>query len=82
MLHAKAFVRDGEDVLAGTCNLEAWSLRRFFEIDLLVRSPALARQFDERFSAPAEAASSPGRRLTDTRERLKARAFAAISPLL
>ena len=34
MLHAKAFVRDGEEVLAGTCNLEAWSLKRFFEIDL------------------------------------------------
>ena len=82
MLHAKAFVRDGEEVLAGTCNLEAWSLRRFFEIDLLVRSPELARQFEERFSAPAEAVSAPGRRLTGTRERLKARAFAAISPLL
>jgi cardiolipin synthase len=82
MLHAKAFVRDGEDVLAGTCNLEAWSLRRFFEIDLLVRSPTLARQFEERFSAPAEAVSAPGRRLTGTRERLKARAFAAVSPLL
>ena len=36
MLHAKAFVRDGEEVLAGTCNLEAWSLRRFFEIDVLL----------------------------------------------
>ena len=46
MLHAKAFVRDGEDVLAGTCNLEAWSLKRFFEIDVLVRSTELARQFD------------------------------------
>ena len=34
MLHAKAFVRDGEELLAGTCNLEAWSLKRFFEIDL------------------------------------------------
>jgi cardiolipin synthase len=82
MLHAKAFVRDGEDVLAGTCNLEAWSLRRFFEIDVLVRSPALAAQFEERFSAPAEAVSAPGRRLTDRRARLKARAFATISPLL
>ena len=38
MLHAKAFVRDGEELLAGTCNLEAWSLKRFFEIDLQVRS--------------------------------------------
>jgi cardiolipin synthase A/B len=82
MLHAKAFVRDGEDVLAGTCNLEAWSLRRFFEIDVLVRSPALARQFEERFSTPAEAISRPGTVLTDRRERLRARAFATISPLL
>jgi len=82
MLHAKAFVRDGEAVLAGTCNLEAWSLKRFFEIDVKVRSAAVAAQFDERFSAPAEAVSSPGRRLTGTKERLRARAFAAISPLL
>ena len=42
MLHAKAFVRDGEEVLAGTCNLEAWSLKRFFEIDLQIQSTALA----------------------------------------
>lgn len=82
MLHAKAFVRDGENVLAGTCNLEAWSLRRFFEIDVLVRSKDLAAQFDERFSAPAEVVSSPGVVLEGTRERLKARAFATISPLL
>jgi cardiolipin synthase len=82
MLHAKAFVRDREDVLAGTCNLEAWSLRRFFEIDLLVRSRALAKLFEERFSTPAEAASTPGRALTGTRERLVSSAVAAISPLL
>ena len=82
MLHAKAFVRDGQDVLVGTCNLEAWSLKRFFEIDVLVRSPELAKQFDERFSAPAEVASRPGRALLGRRERLKARAFATLSPLL
>jgi cardiolipin synthase len=82
MLHAKAFVRDGEDVLAGTCNLEAWSLKRFFEIDLLVRSSDFATLFDERFSAPAEAASTPGRALTGTPQRLTATALAAISPLL
>jgi cardiolipin synthase len=82
MLHAKAFVRDGEDVLAGTCNLEAWSLRRFFEIDVLVRSPALAAQFDERFSVPAEALSRSGRRLTGTKERARATVFAALSPFL
>jgi cardiolipin synthase A/B len=82
MLHAKAFVRDGEEVLAGTCNLEAWSLGRFFEIDLLVRSTAFAAQFDERFSAPAEAVSTPGRALATRRERAKGRLFATISPLL
>jgi cardiolipin synthase len=82
MLHAKAFVRDGEEVLAGTCNLEAWSLKRFFEIDLLVRSEALAAQFEERFSAPAEAMSQPGRVVTGLKPRAKATAFAVLSPLL
>ena len=82
MLHAKAFARDGEEVLAGTCNLDAWSLKRFMEIDLLVRSPALVAQFDERFATPAIAASSAGRRMTGARERIEAAAFAAISPLL
>jgi cardiolipin synthase len=82
MLHAKAFVRDGQEVLAGTCNLEAWSLKRFFEIDLLVGSPAVAAQFGERFSEPAEAVSSPGRRLTGAKERARGAAFALISPLL
>ena len=82
MLHAKAFVRDGEELLAGTCNLEAWSLKRFFEIDLQLRSQALAAQFDERFSAPAEAVSGPGRVLTGAKARGKAAVFAALSPLL
>lgn len=82
MLHAKAFVRDGEELLAGTCNLDAWSLKRFFEIDLQVRSHAVAAQFEKRFSAPAVALSAPGRRLTGLQERVKAGALAAISPLL
>jgi cardiolipin synthase len=82
MLHAKAFVRDDEDVLAGTCNLEAWSLRRFFEIDLLVRSRELATQFEERFSTPAEVVSTPGRPVVGAQERLRTQAFAIISPLL
>ena len=82
MLHAKAFVRDREELIAGTCNLEAWSLKRFFEIDLQLRSKAVAAQFDERFSAPAEACSSSGRRLVATKERARALLFATISPLL
>jgi cardiolipin synthase A/B len=82
MLHAKAFVRDGEEVLAGTCNLEAWSLKRFFEIDLLVRSKALAESFEDRFSTPAEALSTPGRRLFGLKPRARATVFAALSPLL
>ena len=82
MLHAKAFVRDGQELVAGTCNLEAWSLKRFFEIDLQLQSTTVAAQFEERFSAPAEALSTPGRRLTGTRQRARAAALAAISPLL
>jgi cardiolipin synthase len=82
MLHAKAFVRDGEEVLAGTCNLEAWSLKRFFEIDLRLRSRDLARQFEERFAGPAELISGPGHALTGRKQRAKARLFAAISPAL
>jgi cardiolipin synthase A/B len=82
MLHAKAFVRDREEVLAGTCNLEAWSLKRFFEIDVRVRSPELAARFDERFSAPAEAVSTPGGAPEGIGPRLEAAAFAALSPLL
>jgi cardiolipin synthase A/B len=82
MLHAKAFVRDGQELLAGTCNLEAWSLKRFFEIDVRIRSRAVAAQFEERFSAPAEVTSTFGRRLTGAKERAKAATFAAISPFL
>jgi phosphatidylserine/phosphatidylglycerophosphate/cardiolipin synthase-like enzyme len=82
MLHAKAFVRDREDVLVGTCNLDAWSLNRFFEIDVLVRSRALAAQLDERFLAPAEAASAPGRGPSNALARLESAALAAVSPLL
>ena len=82
MLHAKAFVRDGQELVAGTCNLEAWSLKRFFEIDLQLLSTAVAAQFEERFSTPAEAVSAPGCPLTGTKQRAKAAALAAISPLL
>jgi phosphatidylserine/phosphatidylglycerophosphate/cardiolipin synthase-like enzyme len=82
MLLAKAFVRDGEELLVGTCNLEAWSLKRFFEIDVQVRSAAVAAQFDERFSVPAETVSSCGRRPSSGRDRAKAALLAALSPLL
>ena len=82
MLHAKVFVRDGEDLLVGTCNLEAWSLRRFFEIDVLLRSSAVAAQFEEVFSTPAETISAPVGVPQGVRERAKAGFFAAISPLL
>jgi hypothetical protein len=42
----------------------------------------VAAAFDETFCAPAEERSSPGRRLTGTRERARATAFAILSPLL
>ena len=82
MLHAKAFVRDGEDVLIGTCNLDGWSLKRFFEIDVRVRSVELAAQFEERFAVPAEAVSTAGRAPAGARERAGAAVFGALAPLL
>lgn len=82
MLHAKAFVADGDQVLVGTCNLEAWSLKRFFEIDLGFVSTDLAAQFGERFFAPAEEVSVDLGPPTTLKERARATAMAAISPLL
>ena len=83
MLHAKAFVRDGEEVLAGTCNLEAWSLKRFFEIDLVVRSRQLAAQFEDAVRHAGRAVvSAPGRAVTGAKNRLRSAVFAAASPLL
>ena len=66
MLHAKVFVADRQDVLAGTCNLDAWSLKRFLEVDVRIRSADLAFQFEERFAAPAELVS--GRRTPADRQ--------------
>ncbi len=82
MLHAKAFVADGEHVLVGTCNLEAWSLKRFFEIDIEFTSTDLVTQFEERFFAPAEEVSSNLQPPSTLKERTRAAVFAAISPLL
>ncbi len=82
MLHAKAFVADGKHVLVGTCNLEAWSLRRFFEIDIGFESPGLVQQFEERFFAPAEEISSGLKPPEGLKEHARAAAFAAISPFL
>jgi cardiolipin synthase len=82
MLHAKAFVADGEHVLVGTCNLEAWSLRRFFEIDIGFESRDLVTQFEEQFFAPAEEVSSDLQPPSTLKKRVRAAAFAAISPLL
>ena len=45
-------------------------------------TPPVAALFDERFSTPAEAVSTPGRALTGAPRRLAAAAVAAISPLL
>ena len=82
MLHAKAFVADGERVLVGTCNLEAWSLKRFFEIDIGFVSTDLVRAVRPAVLAPAQEVSSDLGPPSTIKERMRAAAFAAISPLL
>jgi len=82
MVHAKVFVRDGRDVLVGTCNLDAWSLRRSFEIAVRLQSPALAEEFAREFFTPAIAISRPGRVATTLVARALNALFACLSPLL
>ena len=82
MLHAKAFVRDGEEVLAGNVQPRGVEPEAVLRDRPPAPSTALAAQFEERFSAPAEGVSGPGRVLTGRRERARARALALISPLL
>ena len=82
MLHAKAFIADGRHVLVGTCNLEAWSLKRFFEIDIGFDSVELAGQFEDRFLTPAELAGSNMSPPSGLKEHARAALFAALSPLL
>ena len=80
--HAKAFVSDGENVLVGSCNLETWSLRRFFEIDVSIRSPDLADQFRSKLFEPDIVVSTPARPAKGIRERVLSTAFYLVSPLL
>ncbi len=80
--HAKAFVRDDADVLVGSCNLETWSLRRFFEIDVRIQSTHLAQQFRSRLFEPDIARSQPALPARGLRERAWSTAFYLVSPLL
>ena len=82
MVHSKAFVRDGIEVLVGTCNLEAWSLRRSYEINMRTRSTDLAQQFEERFFAPGIEVSKPGTAPAGAAARATSRAVAALHPFL
>ncbi len=80
--HAKAFVRDDEDVLVGSCNLETWSLRRFFEIDIRLQSAELADQFKTKLFDPDVAVSTPGQPARGVKERVLSTAFYLVSPFL
>jgi len=82
MVHSKAFVRDGVEVLVGTCNLEAWSLKRSYEINMRTRSPDLARQFADDFFAPGIEVSKPGTAPEGGASKALSRAVAALHPLL
>jgi len=82
MVHSKAFVRDGMEVLVGTCNLEAWSLRRSYEINMRTRSADLAQQFADDFFAPGIEISKPGTAPQGAASKTLAQAVAALHPFL
>lgn len=82
MVHSKALVRDCLEVLAGTCDLEAWSLRRSCEINMRTRSADLARQFADDFFAPGIEISRPGAAPEGAAKKSLSRVVAALQPLL
>jgi len=82
MVHSKAFVRDGMEVLVGTCNLEAWSLKRSYEINMRTRSADLAQQFADDFFAPGIAISKPGTAPRGAANKALTRMIAAFHPFL
>ncbi len=82
MVHSKAFVRDGIEVLVGTCNLEAWSLKRSYEINLRTRSHDLATQFEDKFFGPGIEVSQPGSAPAGTASRALSRTVAAFHHFL
>jgi cardiolipin synthase len=82
MVHSKAFVRDGIEVLVGTCNLEAWSLKRSYEINMRTRSVDLAQQFADDFFAPGIEISKPGTAPQGPASKALSRTVAAFHPFL
>jgi cardiolipin synthase len=80
--HAKAFVGDSVDILVGSCNLETWSLRRFFELDLRIQSAELGEQFTTKLFEPDIALSSPAQPARGVKERVLSTAFFLVSPFL
>ena len=52
MMHAKVLVRDGSRALVGTANLDAVSLRRNEELNVLIESRRVAAQFLHRLIEP------------------------------
>jgi phosphatidylserine/phosphatidylglycerophosphate/cardiolipin synthase-like enzyme len=82
MVHSKAFVRDGMEVLVGTCNLEAWSLKRSYEINMRTRSADLAEQFANDFFAPGIEISKPGTAPVGAASKALSRTVAAFHRLL
>ena len=82
MVHSKAFVRDGVEVLVGTCNLEAWSLKRSYEINMRTRSTDLAQQFADQFFGPGIEVSKPGTAPTGAVRKGMSRAVAAFHRFL
>jgi cardiolipin synthase A/B len=57
-LHAKVLVKDGERVLVGSTNLDGLSLKRNFELNLLLDDKAKAAEFQKRLFDPDVAAST------------------------
>jgi cardiolipin synthase len=81
MAHAKVLVAD-DRVLVGGCNLDALSLYRNWEVNLLLEGPAEADAFREAILEPLVAVSAPARPDRPATRRVFDAAMDRVSPLL
>jgi phosphatidylserine/phosphatidylglycerophosphate/cardiolipin synthase-like enzyme len=81
MMHAKVIVAD-DRVLVGSSNLDAWALRRNWELNRLFSDAGVAETFRNDLVEPDIAASLAAQPPSDTLRRVWNRLVAAVSPLL
>lgn len=73
MMHGKVMITDGEKVLVGTANLDKFSLKKNWELNMQFDDAKVAREFEQRIFANDRPLTTPGKAPGNSlRERAKA----------